>query len=68
MSDRERAIQLLNTLPEYQLGYVIAYMQGIHDSMFLPNQETEEAIDELKNGGGHKFSGTTDDLFDELGA
>ena len=37
------------------------------DSLFVPNEETEEAIEELKSGGGHKFSGTTDELFNELG-
>ena len=30
------------------------------------NAETLEAIEELSDGGGHKFSGTTDALFAEL--
>lgn len=29
MSNRERAIELLNQVPEYKLGYVLAYIQGI---------------------------------------
>ncbi|MCD8052833.1 MAG: hypothetical protein LUF00_02050 [Lachnospiraceae bacterium] len=33
---------------------------------FTPNDETLEAIAELENGGGHKFSGITNDLFAEL--
>lgn len=28
MSDRER-IELLNTIPDYKIGYVLAYVQGV---------------------------------------
>jgi hypothetical protein len=31
-----------------------------------PNAETLEAMAELESGGGHKFSGTTKQLFTEL--
>lgn len=29
MSDRERVIQLLDKVPDYKIGYVLAYIQGI---------------------------------------
>ena len=29
MSEKEKAIKLLDTVPPYKLGYVIAYIQGI---------------------------------------
>ena len=29
MSEKERAIQLLDKVPEYKMGYVLAYIQGI---------------------------------------
>ncbi|MCM1252414.1 MAG: hypothetical protein NC321_06305 [Clostridium sp.] len=29
MSGREKAEQLLHAVPDYKLGYVIAYLQGI---------------------------------------
>lgn len=29
MSDKERASALLDMVPEYKLGYVIAYLQGL---------------------------------------
>lgn len=29
MSDRERIIQLLDEVPAYKLGYVLAYVQGL---------------------------------------
>ena len=29
MSDKERVVQLLDIVPEYKLGYILAYVQGI---------------------------------------
>lgn len=29
MSEREQAVALLEKVPEYKMGYVIAYLQGI---------------------------------------
>lgn len=67
MSNREIAINLINKIPEYKLTYVISYLQDvlIPDDI-KPNAETIEAIEELENGGGHKFTGSTEDLFKEL--
>lgn len=30
MSEKEFAMQLLNNVPDYKLGYVIAYLQGLN--------------------------------------
>ena len=46
MSDREKVYQLLDTVPDYKIGYVVAYLQGITDGEEAkPNQETVEVID-----------------------
>jgi len=29
MSEKERATALLNLVPEYKMGYVVAYLQGL---------------------------------------
>lgn len=29
MSDKEKVIQLLDKIPDYKIGYVLAYVQGI---------------------------------------
>ena len=29
MSDREMCAQLLDTVPDYKIGYVLAYLQGL---------------------------------------
>jgi hypothetical protein len=41
-----------------------AFNKAVSDE--TPNVETLEAMEELENGGGYKFSGTTEQLFMEL--
>lgn len=47
MSEREQAIQLLNAVPDYKMGYVIAYLQGTVAGEDVPNAETTAAMQEL---------------------
>ena len=68
MSNKDRIVNLLDTVPEYKLGYILAYIQGIvaDETAMVPNNETLEAMSELENGGGTVFNGSTEDLFAEL--
>ncbi len=70
MSDKERVIQLLDVLPAYKMGYVLAYVQGLsvqpESDGDIPNSETSAAFDEIENGGGTVFHGSTKDLFESL--
>lgn len=66
MSNQEIAKNLIDQIPESRLVYVIAYLQGAAIPEETPNAETLEAMAEIRSGGGHKFSGTTEDLFAEL--
>lgn len=66
MSDRERAQQLLDSVPDYKIQYVIAYLQSVTAGEEVPNAETLEAMQELENGEGEHFSGSTEDLFKML--
>lgn len=66
MSNREFAKSLIDQIPETRLYYVISYLQGAAVPDEKPNAETIAAFAELDNGGGHKFTGSTDDLFKEL--
>lgn len=66
MSNREKAMQLLDAVPDYKIDYVIAYLQGMTAGEAEPNEETIAAMQELENGEGHRFSGTTEQLFAEL--
>ena len=66
MSNRDFAKTLIDQIPESKLFYVISYLQGAAVPDETPNAETLEAFAELDNGGGHSFSGTTEQLFSEL--
>ena len=66
MSSREFAKNLIDQIPENRLLYVISYLQGAAVPDETPNAETLAAFAELDNGGGHSFSGTTEELFAEL--
>jgi len=65
MSERVKAIQLLNAVPDYKLGYVIAYLQGAVIGENEPNAKTLAAMQELENGNGECFD-TLDELWNSL--
>lgn len=66
MSNREFAKTLIDQIPEGRLYYVIAYLQGAAVPEETPNEDTISAFAELEDGGGHRFSGSTEELFSEL--
>jgi hypothetical protein len=66
MSNRELAKSLIDQIPESKLLFIIPYLQGAALPDEVPNADTLEAMAELENGSGHKFSGSTEDLFAEL--
>ncbi len=66
MSSRELAKSMIDLIPESRLFYVIAYLQGAAVPDDRPNAETAVAFEELENGGGFVFKGSTADLFAEL--
>ncbi len=65
MSEKERASTLLESVPDYKIGYVIAYLEGLiaDESASVPNAETIAAMQELDNGGGTLYTGSTADIF-----
>lgn len=62
MSNKERAIQLLDQIPEAKMFYVLAFLEGVSIPDETPNAETIEAMQELENGGGEIFEGSTSDF------
>ncbi len=68
MSNRELAKSLIDQIPESKLYYIVAYLhlQGAAIPDETPNAETIAAIEELENGGGTVFAGSTEDLFKQL--
>lgn len=70
MSDRERAIQLLDAVPDYKIQYVIAYLQGMIVGEKIPNEDTLGAfteIEEMKQDGkGQHYNGSTKEFLNKL--
>ncbi|MCM1135608.1 MAG: hypothetical protein NC400_08530 [Clostridium sp.] len=66
MSSKEYAKTLIDRIPENKMYYIISYLQGAAIPKEIPNAETIEAMDELENGGGMVFTGSTESLFAKL--
>jgi len=68
MSNRELAKNLIDQIPESRLFYVVAYLQGAAVPDETPNATTIAAMQELENGGGEVWTGSTKDFFAMLDA
>lgn len=75
MSEMERASSLLGMVPQYKLGYVIAYLQGIIAGVTagqedVPNAVTIAALQEgdemLRTGSGQGWTGSTEELLKRI--
>ena len=71
MSERERLYQLLDTVPDTKIAYLIGYIQGMTlDGGETPNDETimaiKEADDMVANGTGQQFEGFAKDFVNML--
>lgn len=66
MSYKELAKNLIDQIPDSKMYYIVAYLQGAAIPEEAPNAETIASIEELENGGGTLFNGSTKDLFAEL--
>jgi len=49
MSNRERVISLLDSVPEYKMGYVLAYIQGITADEEADDLFCERMIENYEN-------------------
>lgn len=49
MSNRDLAIQLINQIPEYKLGYVVAYLQGLSVDELADDEFCRQLIEEYNN-------------------
>lgn len=70
MSERERLYQLLDTVPDTKIAYIIGYIQGLTvEEQAEPNAETLAAFAEVeemrRTGNGQRFN-NLDDLWASL--
>lgn len=67
MSEREKAIQLLNVIDDEKMVYVVSILENLTGLVNIPNDETIAAIKEgdemLENGTSQRFDGSTEDFF-----
>lgn len=70
MSNKERAIQLLNTIDDEKMVYVVGILENLTNFADIPNEETAAAIKEgdeaIQNGTGQRFEGATKEFFHKL--
>lgn len=66
MSYKELAKNLIDQIPESKMFYVVSYLQGAAVPEEIPNAETIASMEELDNGGGTVFTGSTEALFADL--
>ena len=66
MSNRELAKSLIDQIPESRLFPVISVLQWAAGPDETPNAVTLEAFAELDQGGGYRFSGSTEQLLADL--
>ena len=64
MSTREKALCILDGLTDEQIAAFVTLFGD--NKPEVPNVSTRAAIAEIENGGGTKFSGSTEDLFKSL--
>lgn len=65
-NERERAIQLLDQIPESKMYYIMGVLEGAAIPDEIPNEETIEAMKELENGGGTVFEGSVHDFIESM--
>lgn len=70
MSERERLYQLLDTVPDNKISYLIGYIQGLTaENEETPNAETlnsfQEGDEMLANGTGQRYTDMAE-LFADL--
>ncbi len=66
MSNREKAIQLLNEIPDDKIAYIIGYIHRLITEMEEPNEETLKAfaeVDEMKRTGSGQHFTDLDELW-----
>ena len=63
MTSKELAKELIERIPESNMYYILAFLQGAAIPDEATNRETLEAIEELESGKGECFEGSTKDFF-----
>ena len=58
MSNRERIISLLDNVPDYKMGYILAYVQGITADEEADDAFCQRMIENYENDPDHEKNKT----------
>lgn len=67
MSNKEKIIALLDSVPEYKIGYVLAYVQGITAEESADDAFCEQLRKQYENDPDRGETMTEEELCRELG-
>lgn len=67
MSNRELCVKLLENVPDYKIGYVLAYIQGLTADEDADDAFCEKLVDEYENDPEKNVSYTLEDCKKEWG-
>ncbi|WP_417105640.1 hypothetical protein [Hominenteromicrobium sp.] len=67
MSNRELCVKLLENVPDYKIGYVLAYIQGLTADEDADDAFCEKLVDEYENDPEKDVSYTLEDCKKEWG-
>lgn len=67
MSNRELCVKLLESVPDYKVGYVLAYIQGLTADEDADDAFCEKLVDEYENDPEKDVSYTLEDCKKEWG-
>lgn len=67
MSNRELCVKLLENVPDYKIGYVLAYIQGLTADEDADDAFCEKLVQEYENAPEKDVSYTLEDCKKEWG-
>ncbi len=67
MSNRELCVKLLENVPDYKIGYVLAYIQGLTADEDADDAFCEKLVEEYENDPEKDVSYTLEDCKKEWG-
>ena len=67
MSQKDLCIELLNNVPAYKLGYVVAYLQGLTADESKDDRFCEQLLEEYRTDPDRGQTVTEEEVLKELG-
>ena len=66
LAERDELEQAIRSLPDQQVRVVLEFVRDLEEEEHVPNAETLEAIREIREGRGQRFS-SVEEMFTDMG-